>query len=101
MFPDGVPEGFEREYGCTEAEWRRWMPEATHPHPLAWDEPCALRVDIHPGFLRISWQILPSRVIALLKLPRLRVVFRFEGVSADERQRFMQRLDLHLRRGGG
>ena len=77
------------------------MPEATHPHPLAWDEPCALRVDIHPGFLRISWQILPSRVIALLKLPRLRVVFRFEGVSADERQRFMQRLDLHLRRGGG
>jgi hypothetical protein len=41
------------------------------------------------------------RVIALVRIPRLLVNFRFDGLDDDERQVFMKRLDLYLQRGGG
>jgi hypothetical protein len=92
---------FEREYGCTEQEWRRWMPRATHGHACTETGAQALRVAIGGGALGLHWQMLPPRVIALVRLPRLRVQFHFDGVAADERARFLQRFDLHLQRGGG
>jgi hypothetical protein len=99
--PDHPVDRFEREYGCTEQEWRRWMPRATHGHPCAETGAQALRVTIGRGALDLRWQALPPRVIALMRLPRLWVDFRFDGVSADERAQFLQRFDLHLQRGGG
>lgn len=96
-----VSEAFSREYGCTQDEWLRWMPEAMHGH--AWAQPRAgsLQVSIGQGVLALEWQVLAPRVIALIRLPRMAVSFRFSGVSVEERAAFMKRFDLHLQRGGG
>ena len=40
-------------------------------------------------------------MIALVRLPRLHVGFRFEGLDADQRLAFMKRFDLYMQRGGG
>lgn len=100
--PSALPEeAFEREYGCSLAEWRRWMPEAVHGHAYRWLEPGGLEVVLGAGHLRLTWQELSPRVIASVRLPRLQVRFQFADVAAQERQRFLRRFDLHLQRGGG
>lgn len=96
-----MPASFEREYGCTEQEWLRWMPEAVHGHPWAQPEEGRLGVAIGQGALVIDWQVLTPRVIALIRLPRMAVRFRFQAVEASARNAFMKRFDLHLQRGGG
>jgi hypothetical protein len=92
---------FEREYGCTEAEWLAWMPDATQGHPCSAPAPGALCVRLGAGALNLRWQVLAPRVIALVRLPRLRVHFEFTGVPPAERRAFMRLFDLHLLRGGG
>lgn len=94
-------ERFDREYGCTEREWHRWMPAATGGHACADDTATTLRVPIGPGWLQLSWRALPPRVIALVRLPRLAVHFEFVGVPPAARREFLRRFDLHLQRGGG
>jgi hypothetical protein len=94
-------EQFEREYGCTEREWCGWMPTATGGRECLHEAPQAMHVRIGSGHLRLHWQVLPPRVIALLRLPRLAVSFAFEGVPLEERLEFLRRFDLHLQRGGG
>lgn len=94
------PPSFDRELGCTEAEWLSWLPAASGGRPLAL-EPGAARVEVGAGALAVRWQVLPPRRIALVVLPRLAVSFRFEGVADAERLDFMRRFDLHLQRGGG
>lgn len=93
-------ERFEREHGCSEAEWRGWLPEAVHGHALVWSADGA-RVSLGAGHLDLSWQALPPRQIALLRLPRLRVRYAFDGVDDETRARFMKRFDLQMQRGGG
>ena len=94
-------ERFEREYGCTETEWRRWLPEATGGHALAASDDHAVRGRIGSGELHLAWQALPPRAIALIRLPRLAVSFAFVGVPLAERREFLRRFDMHLQRGGG
>ncbi|CAD5374773.1 conserved hypothetical protein [Rubrivivax sp. A210] len=94
-------ERFEREYGCTVADWLRWMPEATAGHVRTHTGAATLDVLIGAGCLHLAWQVLPERVIALARLPRLQVAFHFDGVAAPVRSEFMRRFDLHLQRGGG
>lgn len=91
---------FDREMGCTEAEWRSWLPGAVRDQPLALAETQAV-VDLPPGRLCLAWQVLPPRQIGLVRLPRLAVQFRFDGVDAEERLRFMRYFDLYMHRGGG
>ena len=99
--PFVASESFSREYGCTQDEWLRWMPEAVHGH--AWTQPQtdSLVVVIGSGTLHLEWKVLPPRSIALIRLPRMTVNFRFSGVNDDESIAFMKRFDLHLQRGGG
>lgn len=92
---------FEREHGCTPAEWLGWLPGAVHPHALHLAGPGQARVDIDGGRLRLDWHALPPRQIALIRLPRLQVGYRFEDVEPAARRRFMQYFDLYLQRGGG
>lgn len=94
-------ERFAREYGCTEREWRGWMPGATGGFECIDETPQTLLVFIGTGRLRLHWQALPPRAIALLRLPRLAVTFAFDGVPLEERLSFLRRFDLHLQRGGG
>ncbi|MGA0611904.1 hypothetical protein [Caldimonas sp. KR1-144] len=93
-------ERFEREYGCTEAEWLGWMPGATQGLPLEMAA-AALVVRIGAGRLDIAWTVLPPRRIALMRLPRLGVRFAFDGVPVEARREFMRGFDLRLQRGGG
>lgn len=100
MFPRDVPERFEREHGLTEADWLATLPRAAEPHALRLDGTGAI-VTIGPGRLRLHWQVLPERRIALARLPRLHVAYGFDGIDAAGRSAFMQRFDLVLQRGGG
>lgn len=94
------PESFEREMACTEAEWLAWLPAAIGDH--AWQrEGSAARVQIGRGALALRWQPGEPRVIALMRLPCLRVRFAFAGLDEAERQAFMKRFDLYMQRGGG
>jgi hypothetical protein len=95
------PEAFDREHGCTVAEWLGWLPAAAGRHPLHRDAPNAARIDIDSGVLALRWEVLPPRVIALLRMPRLLVAYRFERVRASERAAFMRHFDLYMQRGGG
>ena len=100
MLPD-PGESFEREYGCHDGEWRGWLPAAVHGHALTETGPHGASVAIGSGMLELDWQVLPPRVIALLKLPRLSVRFRFSGVAPPERLQFLRRFDMRMQRGGG
>jgi hypothetical protein len=103
---DGVrlpscPAEFEREMGCTVAELRQWLPGAAQPQSV---QPRGDGGDVAiegGGRLRLRWEALPPRRIALLSVPRLRLGFAFEGVDEAGRQRFMHRFDLYTQRGGG
>lgn len=92
---------FEREMGCTEAEWLSWLPRAVHGHALTL-EPGGATVAIGAGRLRLAWQALPPRQIGLARLPRLAAQFEFDTqIGDDVRQAFMRTFDLYMQRGGG
>jgi len=91
---------FDREMGCTEREWLSWLPGAVREHVLAIGDGQA-SVGIEGGQLKLHWQVLAPRQIALVRLPRLAAKFRFEGVGHEARQRFMRYFDLYMQRGGG
>ncbi len=94
------PERFERDMGCSETEWLASLPRAIGSHPWR-REGHRIEVELAVGSLAISWSPLPERRIALLRVQRLRVVFAFEGVDAEQRKAFMKPFDLSLQRGGG
>lgn len=94
------PERFERDMGTTEAEWLAALPRACAENACMLG-PGQAEVLIGEGRLRLQWQVLPPRVIALLRMPRLGVAFAFEGVDEAQRQHFMKRFDLTMQRGGG
>ena len=94
------PASFDREMGCTEAEWLMWLPSVAGAGPLQLG-PGQATVTIDEGRLLLTWQVLSPRVIALVRMPRLAVQFRFENLGDARRHSFMRRFDLHMQRGGG
>ena len=94
-------EAFERDMGCTQAEWQGWLPNAIGHH--AWrQEGASATVHIGvAGTLAIQWRAAEPRRIALLHIPRLLVSFRFAGMDDPQRHAFMKRFDLYMQRGGG
>ena len=93
-------EQFVRDMGCTEAEWLGWLPAAMGDCP--WQRTgSTAQAAIGKGTLSLRWQVMPPRVIALLRMPLLRVSFAMQGLDADQRFAFMKRFDLHMQRGGG
>ncbi len=93
-------ERFERDMGCTEAEWLGWLPAAIGDHPWT-RQGQSLSADIAPGQLRLSWHQGEPRKIALARIPRLLVTFEFTHLDAAQRLQFMKRFDLYMQRGGG
>ncbi|MDP2263108.1 MAG: hypothetical protein Q8K24_08120 [Hydrogenophaga sp.] len=93
-------ESFERDMGCTEAEWLGWLPAAIGTCPWTLDGASAT-VEIGGGALQLRWQAMPPRVIALMRMPVLRVGFAFSGLDEAQRYAFMKRFDLYMQRGGG
>lgn len=97
--PPGVSQRFEREMGCSEAEWLRWLPGAVG-RAVTIAAP-SVEVALGEGRLVIAWSALPPRQLGLVCLPRLLVSLRFEHVEPARRETFMRRFDLHTHRGGG
>ncbi|HWH74751.1 MAG TPA: hypothetical protein VNV16_10875 [Methylibium sp.] len=96
-----VAESFDRDTAGTESEWLMRLPGACGGGRIVIDGASA-RVDLDAGGrLELRWQLLPPRRIALLVLERLAVSYRFSGVGAAERARFMRHFDLYMQRGGG
>ena len=103
-------ERFEREHGCTDAEWRGWLPGAVGPNALslpagrdASGGPGVqeARIALAQGSLHLAWETLPPRRIALISMPRMTVRYQFVGVPPGARQAFMRYFDLYMQRGGG
>lgn len=102
MFSAVVPEAFEREYGSTAVEWHRALPGAVGHHRLVLAAEGLATVHLlEGGTLTLRWQVLPERRIALARLPRLHVAFRFDGAEPVARAAFMRHFDLYTQRGGG
>jgi hypothetical protein len=95
-----IAERFEREYGCTETEWLRWLPGAVRGQPLSLTTGQA-QVVIAGGQLRLGWTVLQPRQIAMICMPRMAVTFAFDAVHAAARADFMRYFDLYMQRGGG
>jgi hypothetical protein len=95
-----ITERFEREYGCTETEWLRWLPGAVRDQPLRLVTGQA-DVVIAGGELRLGWTVLPPRQIAMIRMPRMAVTFVFDAVGGEARADFMRYFDLYMQRGGG
>ena len=96
---------FTREQGCTEQDWLRWLPGAVRDCALSLPAPGQALVHItapgSPGWLHLGWQVLPPRQIALVRMPRMAIDYRFEGLDDTARQAFMRYFDLYMQRGGG
>ena len=93
-------ERFERDMGCTEAEWLGWLPAAVGACTWRLEGAHAV-IEIPPGRLALRWEQQAPRVIALMRMPVLRVSFVFSGLDAEQRYAFMKRFDLYMQRGGG
>jgi hypothetical protein len=94
------PASFDREMGCTEAELLQCLPGAVGGRSVEAGDGQAT-VDIDAGQLMLAWHTLPPRQIALMRIPRLAVSFRFKNVDEAPRQSFMRYFDLYTQRGGG
>jgi hypothetical protein len=94
------PEQFDREMGCTEAEWLMWLPAAMGE--VQWTRTAqSLQATPLGGELQINWHPAAPRRIALFSLPILKVSFTFKGLTDAQRYTFMKRFDLYMQRGGG
>ena len=62
-------ERFEREMGCTEAEWLAWLPQAIGQHHWKRQTQSA-GVRIHEGALGLTWRIGEPRVIGQVSIPQ-------------------------------
>ena len=95
------PATFQREQGFTEADWRRTLPGAVRDCPIDLTVPGLASVQVGGGTLRLTWQVLSPRQVALMRMPRLAVHYCFDGVSDEQRKAFMRYFDLYTQRGGG
>jgi hypothetical protein len=94
-------EHFEREMGCTEAEWLRWLPQAMGMAAWLRAGTTCIHADVGPGQLVLGWRVLTPRALGLVRIPRLAVTFQFSGLDAVGRLAFMRHFDLYTQRGGG
>jgi hypothetical protein len=94
------PEKFDREMGCTLADWQRLLPAAIGDnHWKLQDKSAGVRIG--DGALGLKWQVGEPRNIGLVSMPRLLVNFRFAGLRDEQHYTFMKRFDLYMHRGGG
>lgn len=94
------PASFEREMGCTEAEWLMWLPRAIGEQTWQW-QANSVTVHIGSGQLHLDWRVLEPRRLGLVQLPRLLMRFEFDHLDDAARYTFMKRFDLYTQRGGG
>lgn len=102
MFSQDLAQPFERVMACTPAELLSWLPAALPSASLTTEgerQVCTASFD--DGDLRIEWQVLEPRRIALLRLPQLRVRFCYAALSNERRIEIQRNFDRATQRGGG
>lgn len=89
----------EREVSASQAEFARGLrdafPDEIEGGPLSFRlgrDAAVMEIEVTPG---------PDRVIALLRLPTIRVRIRFTAGEAEARARLLAHLDMATHRGGG
>ena len=83
MTPEFVPEEFEQTMGCTVADLLRALPAALPGADIETDSASNEVRGVFPdGMLRLVWQPLAARRIALLEIPRL-LFPRGDGGATD------------------
>ena len=93
-------EVFERDMGCTEAEWLGWLPAALGDH--GWRrEGSSAQIAIHSGSLRVEWRPASLRSLGQVRIPRLLVRFALAGLDERQRHLIMKSFNLYMQRGGG
>jgi len=102
LSPNIVPEEFEQTMGCTVADLLRALPAALPGAHIETDSDAHEVRGVFPdGMLRLVWQPMAARRIALLEIPRLQVRFQYSRLSAERRHEVQRRFDLATQRGGG
>ncbi|KAF0163494.1 MAG: hypothetical protein FD157_3141 [Rhodocyclaceae bacterium] len=80
----------------TRQEFVRLLPQASGEAELR---------EIDGRFCGKGWSVrltpIPPLAIGMVRLERHRVRIEFDGLTAEEQDRFMQRFTLHYQRGGG
>ena len=80
----------------TRDDFVRLLPQATGEGAIR---------EIDGGFSGKGWSLRLTRIapreIGLVRLERHRVEIDFDGLSAEQQERFMQRFTLYYQRGGG
>ena len=97
---DGLRDELQREMGCTLEEFLRWLPGATRHAPVIRQDGM-YSVLSEQGKVDITLEVLPERRIASIRLPVLRVHFRFVGMAQVQRVAFLEYFDRYTLRGGG
>ncbi|MEO5700537.1 MAG: hypothetical protein ABIS17_04295 [Casimicrobiaceae bacterium] len=94
------PAVLRREMGCTRAEFLRWLPGATRAAACSIDGD-DIALTLPWGSVQITLTTMPPRAVGALALPILGVQIAFSGGDDQQRARFLDYLDLYMRRGGG
>ncbi len=84
------------EATASRAEFLRLLPAATGEAAIGED---ANGLFGHGWRLRLT--AMPVLAIGLVRLERHRVEIEFDGLTAEQQERFMQRFSLYFQRGGG
>ncbi len=102
MTPEFVLAEFVQVMGCTVADLLRALPIALPGARIDQRMGTSVIEGVFPdGTLRLTWQPLAARRIALLEIPQLQVRFQYTGLSARRRHEVQRRFDLATQRGGG
>ena len=85
---------------CTPDEFVTWLAAAAFPAALQRTND-AMTIAACNGTIDVSIAEQPPRTIGALTLPMLAVSFRVRDIDEHARRAFLERFDLHSRRGGG
>ncbi|MCM5569677.1 hypothetical protein M6I34_04070 [Burkholderiaceae bacterium FT117] len=97
--------GDRRVMACTPADIERWLREFTGGQDIRL-EPAGggggeFRLDAGGWPMRVQVEVMPPRVVALLRMPQLDVRFDYPQERAAEARGWITRFDRHTQRGGG
>lgn len=90
----------ERDVSATTQEYLHGL-RLAFPSGVEVSDDGQVRVSNAGVCLEIRYSILPPRVIALLRLPRLLVNLRFTSGTPAEQQAMLNYMDRAMQRGGG
>lgn len=97
---DSAPSPWRRTMGITHGEFLRSLPPALKGAAFTTDGP-RITIPWPPGVIHITLGPQGSRRLGSLSLPATEVEIRFEGLSQEQADAFLQGFQRAFQRGGG